>query len=45
MWFDLGKVTFLAKKNSEKAKHPNICLSIDGSMPIAQIWKVPNNRR
>ena len=37
MWFDHGRVTFLAKKNSEKAKHPKICVSFGGSMPIAQI--------
>ena len=35
---------FLRKK-SEKAKPPKICISFDGSMPIAQIWKVPNNPR
>ena len=42
-WFDLGFI--FDKKNSEKAKHPKICLSLGGSMPEAQIWKVPNNPR
>ena len=37
MWFGRGRVTFLAKKNSEKAKLPQICISFGGSMPIAQI--------
>ena len=37
MWFGRGRVTFLAKKNSEKAKLPKICISFGGSMPIAQI--------
>ena len=36
---------FWRKKNSEKAKHPEICLSLGGSMPEAQIWKVPNYPR
>ena len=33
------------KKNSEKAKHPKICLSLGGSMPEAQIWKLPDSPR
>ena len=37
MRFGRGRVTFLAKKNSEKAKLPQICISFGGSMPIAQI--------
>ena len=37
MRFDHGRVTFLMKKNSEKAKLPKICISFGGSMPIAQI--------
>ena len=37
LWFDHGRVTFLAKKNSEKAKPPKICVSFGGCMPIAQI--------
>ena len=37
MWFDHGRVTFLTKKNSGKAKSPKICISFGGSMPIAQI--------
>ena len=37
MWFGRGRVTFFAKKNSEKAKLPQICISFGGSMPIAQI--------
>ena len=37
MWFDQNRVTFLAQKNSEKAKHPKICICFGGSMPIAQI--------
>ena len=28
---------FWQKKNYEKAKHPKICLSFGGSIPIAQI--------
>ena len=36
-WFDLGRVLFLTKFFSEKAKHPKICLSFCGSMPEAQI--------
>ena len=28
---------FCRKKNSEKAKHPKICVSFGGSMPITQI--------
>ena len=34
---------FDKKKNSEKAKPPKIGISFGGSMPIAQIWEVPNN--
>ena len=37
MRFDHGRVTFLTKKNSEKAKLPQICISFGGSMQIAQI--------
>ena len=38
MWSDHGKVTFLEKNFFvKKAKHPKICLSFGGSMPIAQI--------
>ena len=31
----------LQKKNSGKAKHPKICLSLGGSMPEAQIKQCP----
>ena len=44
-WFDRGRVYFLAKHFSEKAKLPEICLSFGGSMPEAQIWKVSDNPR
>ena len=44
MWFDHGRVTFMAKINSKKDKHQKMCLCFGGSMPIAQIWKVPNNK-
>ena len=37
MLYDHGRVTFLTKKISEKAKLPKICISFGGSMPIAQI--------
>ena len=33
--FDLGRVLFLTKKYSVKAKHPIICPSLGGSMPEA----------
>ena len=32
----VGSIFFL-QKNTEKAKHPKICLSLRGSMPVAQI--------
>ena len=41
MWFDRGRVSFLARKKSEKAKHPKICLSFVNSMPEAQIQQCP----
>ena len=44
-WFDRGRVSFLTKFFSEKAKLPEICLSFGGSMPEAQIWKVSDNPR
>ena len=44
-WFDRRKDFFFTKFFSEKAEHPKICLSLGGSMPEAQIWKVPNNPR
>ena len=37
MWFGRGMVTFLAKKNSERAELPKMCISFGGSMQIAQI--------
>ena len=37
---DVGS-NFWQKKNSEKAKHPQICLSLGGSMPEAQIKQCP----
>ena len=40
-WFGLGRVLFLAEKNSEKAKHPSICPSFGGNMPESQFWQVP----
>ena len=36
-WFERRRVYFLKKFFSEKAKHPNICLCLGGSMPEAQI--------
>ena len=32
-----AKGIFLTKKNSEKAKHPQICQSLGGSIPEAQL--------
>ena len=32
-----GKGTYFYEKNSEKAKHPQVCLCLGGSMPKAQI--------
>ena len=40
-WFDWGRVHFLAKIFSEKAKLPKLCLSFGGSMPEAQIKQCP----
>ena len=40
-WFDQRRVKFLKKKNSERAKHPQIGLSLGGSMPEAQIKQCP----
>ena len=34
-WFGQGRVPFLAKEFSEKAKLPEICPSFGGSMPEA----------
>ena len=39
--FDRGRVSFLAKQKSEKAKHSKICLSFGGSMPEAQFKRCP----
>ena len=44
-WFDRRRVLFLTNFFSEKAEHPKICLSLGGSIPETQIWKVPNNPR
>ena len=44
-WFYRRRVHFLTIFFSEKAKHLKICLSLGGSMPEAQIWKVRNNPR
>ena len=38
-----GVGSFFYNFFSEKAEHPKICLSLGGSMPEAQIWKVPDN--
>ena len=40
-WFDRCRVKFLTKKNSEKAEHPQICLSLGVSMPKSQIKQCP----
>ena len=41
MWFDRGRISFLAYIFSEKAKHFEKCLSFGGSMPQAQIKQFP----
>ena len=33
----VGSLFWQKKKDSEKAKHPKLCISFGGSMPIAQI--------
>ena len=40
-YFDQGRVLFLTKKYSVKAKHPRICPSLGDSMPEAQIKQCP----
>ena len=42
-WLCRGRVYFWVKIFSEKAKLPEICLSLSGNMPEAKIWKVFDN--